>query len=164
MRLSRRQFAALALCGPFLASRETRGESSWRQGPPMPTPRSELTGAVLDGRVYAAGGIAQLGITPALQVFDPARDEWRRLPAVPQARHHAAMAELGGRLFLTGGFSRLPFGDDDAVGETWIYDPADDVWEAGPAMPGRRAAHAIVAWLGRLYVVGGVGEIGRAHV
>jgi N-acetylneuraminic acid mutarotase len=158
MRLSRRQFAALALAAPFLATRHSKGAGGWRSGPPMPTPRSELTGAALDGRIYAAGGVAQLGITPAMQVFDPAAGEWRRLSSVPQGRHHAAMAALGGRLVLTGGFDSLPFGAGDAVDETWIYDPGKDSWNAGLAMPGRRAAHAVAVIDNRLYVVGGVGD------
>ena len=139
MRLSRRQFAALAFAGPFLAARDGRGVAGWRSGPPMPTPRSELTGAVLGGRIYAVGGIAQLGITPAMQVFDSARGKWQRLASVPQGRHHAAMAAVGVRLILTGGFDSLPFGAGDAVNETWIYDPGRDSWAAGPPMPGRRA-------------------------
>jgi len=158
MRLSRRQFAALAFAGPFLATREGNGAEGWRSGPPMPTPRSELTGAALGGRIYAAGGIAQLGITPALQAFDPARAEWQRLASVPQGRHHGAMAALGGRLILTGGFDNLPFGAEDAVGETWIYNPIRDAWAAGPPMPGRRAAHAVAVVADRLYVVGGIGD------
>jgi N-acetylneuraminic acid mutarotase len=158
MRLSRRQFVALGLSTPFLATRHSDGAEGWRSGPPVPTARSELTGAALGGRVYAVGGIAQLGITPALQTFDPAGGEWRRLSSVPQGRHHAAMVALDGRLILTGGFDNLPFGPGDAVGETWIYDPDRDSWTSGPPMPGRRAAHAAAVVENRLYVVGGVGE------
>jgi N-acetylneuraminic acid mutarotase len=157
MRLSRRQFAALALAAPFLATHNSKGAGGWRSGPPMPTARSELTGATLGGRIYAADGVAQLGITPAMQLFDPAAGEWRPLSSVPQGRHHAAMAALGGRLILTGGFDNLPFGAGDAVDETWIYHPDKDSWRLGPAMPGRRAAHAVAVAGDRLYVVGGVG-------
>src|SRR5262245_22471739 len=159
MRLSRRRLAmaALAVAAPFLATRRGRAEG-WRSGPPMPTARSELTGAAVDGRIYAVGGIAQLGITPALQVFDPAASEWSRLASAPQGRHHAAMAALGGRLILTGGFDNLPFGADDAADETWIYDPGQDSWRSGPPMPGRRGAHAVAVSGARVFVVGGVGD------
>jgi N-acetylneuraminic acid mutarotase len=158
MRLSRRQFAVLALSVPYFASRADAGAGAWRAGPAMPTARSELSGTALAGRIYAVGGIAQLGITTALQVFDPAANEWRRLAPVPQGRHHAAMAALGGRLVVTGGYARLPFGETDAVDETWIYDPGRDSWMAGPPMPGRRAAHAVSVAGDRLYAVGGVGD------
>lgn len=158
MRLSRRQFAALALAGPFLTARDGRGAAGWRSGPPMLTARSELAGAALDGRIYAVGGIAQLGITPAMQVFDPARSEWQRLASVPEGRHHSSMAALSGRLILTGGFDSLPFGAEDTVDETWIYGPIRDAWAAGPPMPGRRAAHAVAVVADRLYVVGGIGD------
>src|SRR5262245_5431284 len=158
MRLSRRQFALAALSMPFIAARQSSAAGGWHSGPPMPTARSELTGAALDGRVYAVGGIAQLGITPAMQLFDPAAGEWRRIPSAPQGRHHAAMAALDGRLILTGGFDNLPFGAHDAVDETWIYDPDTDGWRSGPPMPGRRGAHAVVVIGERVIVAGGVGD------
>jgi hypothetical protein len=47
---------------------------TWSTGPPMPTPRYALAAAVIDGKLYAAGGrLPDSGGLPAmmLEVFDP---------------------------------------------------------------------------------------------
>ena len=132
-------------------------EGGWTAAAPMPLARSELNAAVADGRLYVAGGIAQLGATPALQVYDPTSDSWRSLAQMPEPRHHFGMASLDGRLYVSGGYRDLPFGADTARAEVWAYDVATDSWAEIADLPAPRAAHAMVALEGRLYVVGGVG-------
>jgi N-acetylneuraminic acid mutarotase len=117
-----------------------------------------LNAAVLDGQLYVAGGIAQLGATPALHVYDPAGGSWRSLAQMPEPRHHFGMAALDGRLYASGGYRDLPFGADTARAEVWAYDVEADSWSEIADLPAPRAAHAMVALDGRLYVVGGVGR------
>src|SRR5262245_48104850 len=143
---------ALVLAGEALAD-----EGAWHAATPMPLARSELAAAVLDGRLYVAGGIAQLGATRAFQVYDPADGSWRSLAPLPEARHHFGMAALDGRLYVSGGYPTLPFFDGDAEPQLWTYDPKLDRWRALAAMPTPRAAHAMAALDGHLYVAGGVG-------
>jgi N-acetylneuraminic acid mutarotase len=133
-------------------------QSGWTTAAPMPLARSELNAAVADGRLYVAGGIAQLGATPALQVYDPASDSWRSLTQMPEPRHHFGMAGLDGQLYVSGGYRDLPFGADTARDEVWAYDAGADKWTRIANLPAPRAAHAMVALDGRLYVVGGVGR------
>ena len=64
----------------------------------MPTARSELAAAALDGRIYAAGGIAQWGTTAAFEAYDPAMDRWEELPPLPEAVHHLAAAATNERI------------------------------------------------------------------
>jgi N-acetylneuraminic acid mutarotase len=123
----------------------------------MPLPRSELNAAVAGDRLYVAGGIAQLGATPAFQVYDPAGNSWRSLAQMPEPRHHFGMAALDGRIYVSGGYGDLPFGADTARAEVWAYDVEADRWSAMADLPAPRAAHAMVAVNGKLYVVGGVG-------
>jgi Kelch motif len=52
----------------------------WTRAAPMPTARSELAAAALDGRIYVAGGIARWGTTAAFEAYEPARDRWEELP------------------------------------------------------------------------------------
>lgn len=145
--------AALIAIEPTTAA----AQSGWGTVTSMPLARSELNAAVLDGRLYVAGGIAQLGATPALQVYDPAGDGWRSLAQMPEPRHHFGMAALDGRLYVSGGYRDLPFGADTARNEAWAYDVEADTWAEIADLPAPRAAHAMVALDGRLYVVGGVG-------
>lgn len=140
-----------------MVPRAVSAEMGWTVATPMPLARSELSAAVADGRLYVAGGIAQLGTSPAFQVYEPATDRWRSLAPLPEPRHHFGLAALDGRIYLTGGFHTLPFGADQAHRDTWVYDIAGDQWSRGADLPAGRAAHAMVASGDRLYVVGGVG-------
>jgi hypothetical protein len=151
-------FAAIAVAAVIaLMPRHPAAQSGWSTAAPMPLARSELNGAVLDDLLYAAGGIAQLGASPAFQVYDPDADSWRRLANLPEPRHHFGLAALDGRIYLSGGYRALPFSADSARAEVWAYDVARDRWFTRAALPSPRAAHAMVALGGRLYVVGGVG-------
>lgn len=132
-------------------------QGGWSTAAPMPLPRSELNAVAVDGRLYVAGGIAQLGTSPAFQAYDPATDSWTSLAPLPQPRHHFGLAALDGRIYLSGGFDTLPFGADQARRESWVYDIAADAWSRRADLPAGRAAHAMAAAHGRLYVVGGVG-------
>ena len=127
---------------------------TWAAGPPLPTPRGEVAAAVLDGRLYVAGGFGDPrgSHSRAFEAFDPATSSWKELALLPEGRDHAALTALDSRLYLTGGNTEV----FAARANLWIYDPAADRWSAGPLMPDRRSAHAAVGVDGRLYVVGGV--------
>jgi N-acetylneuraminic acid mutarotase len=126
---------------------------TWTKGPPLPQPLGEVTGAVLDGKLYVAGGFGlNRQQSAAFLVFDPKTNGWTELADLPEPRDHAALTAIGGRLFLTGG-------NGPALApraNLWIYSPAANRWSAGPPMPERRSAHAAVEMRGYLFVLGGV--------
>src|SRR5689334_22321409 len=69
---------------------------SWASGPPLPTPRGEVAGAVLDGRLYVAGGFGPDRMqVPTFEAFDPAMHAWTELAPLPAARDHAVLTALG---------------------------------------------------------------------
>jgi hypothetical protein len=55
---------------------------------PMPTARSGGGKAVIDGKIYVAGGRPPGG--SAFEVYDPATDTWEKLPDLPTQRNHLA--------------------------------------------------------------------------
>jgi N-acetylneuraminic acid mutarotase len=129
---------------------------AWAAVGPMPTPRSEVGGAALDGRIYVAGGFLANGDTsPAVEVYEPARDGWRAAAPLPEPRNHLALATVGGKLYATGGYAR---GLDRPTRDAWVYDPAANAWKPIAPLPLPRAAHAAAEANGRLVVVGGVGD------
>ena len=85
--------AGLAIAAPLPAAAQ-----GWTSAAPMPLARSELSAAVVEGRLYVAGGIAQLGASPAFQMYDPATNSWRSLAQLPEPRQHFGMAALDGRI------------------------------------------------------------------
>jgi N-acetylneuraminic acid mutarotase len=127
----------------------------WTRTAPMPTSRSELAAAALDGRIYAAGGIAQRGTTAAFEIYDPATDRWEELPPLLEAFHHLAAAATDDRIYVTGGYADLLF--SEITNRAWAYDPRARTWTRIADLPAPRAAHGMAAIEGKLYVVGGVG-------
>jgi hypothetical protein len=141
---------------PAAAQEDIPVQSAWSVGADMPTRRSELASALLDGRIYAAGGIGEnWTVRNEVERYDPATDTWEMVAPLPVGLHHFGMAALGGRVYVTGGYADMNFTADQAA--TYAYDPATNAWTTVAPMPVPRAAHAMVAIDGKLYVVGGVG-------
>lgn len=129
---------------------------TWTTARPVPTARSSATGAVIDGKLYVAGGrtttggITNLG---ALERYDPETDEWTELRPLPQPAGGLAGADLNGSLYVFGGEY---FGQGGGVYEhTWAYTPTTDEWTELPPMRTPRHGLAGAALNGRLYAIGG---------
>ena len=130
-------------------------QSPWMRAAPMPTARSEMAAAALDGRIYVAGGIAQWGTTAAFEAYDAALDRWEELPPLPEPGHHLAAAATDDRIYVTGGYTNLLF--SEITDRAWAYDAGARTWARIADLPAPRAAHGMAAIEGKLYVVGGVG-------
>ena len=80
---------------------------SWVTRTPMPTARSGLNTASLNGIIYAAGGEVQddkyLAAYRAFEAYDPASDTWWQLPSMLLPRHECIMAAIGNRIHVVGG-------------------------------------------------------------
>jgi N-acetylneuraminic acid mutarotase len=137
------------------AAAQSVSQGPWTRAAPMPTARSELAAAALDGRIYVAGGIAQWGTTAAFEAYDPATDRWEELPPLPEAVHHLAAAATNDRIYVTGGYTNLLF--SEITDRAWAYDPRERIWDRIADLLAPRAAHGMAAIEGKLYVVGGVG-------
>lgn len=131
-------------------------EKGWHMAPAMPSARSEVHAAILDGCIHVAGGIAGHGTTAAFECLDVAGNAWRKLAAAPVAVHHAPLAALAGRVWLSGGYTSLTFSFNDPV--LWAFDPTTNRWSTAAAMLGRRAAHVMAALGDSLIIAAGVGD------
>lgn len=80
---------------------------AWSTGSPMPTARSGLSTASLNGIIYAAGGEVQddkaLTAFRAFEAYHPASDTWWSLPPMLLPRHECIMAAVGNRIHVAGG-------------------------------------------------------------
>ncbi|MCH8008578.1 MAG: galactose oxidase [Chloroflexi bacterium] len=129
---------------------------SWRTGTDMPTPRTEVTSALLDGMVLVAGGFPiSGGHTDLVEAYDIAADSWSPLQPLPVELDHAGAASVGGKVYVVGGF--LNFGQGVLSSATYEYDPVGDSWTTRTPMPLARASAATVELDGLIYVLGGVG-------
>jgi non-specific serine/threonine protein kinase len=151
-RLSRSALAAvLGILAVACAVAATSG-GGWRDGARLPQARSEVAGAVFQGRIAVAGGFLQDGTSsPRVDLYDPVADRWTRLPDLPLGVNHAMAAGGGGRLYVLGGYA-------DREPQRFVVAWNGRRWLRLPPLPEPRAAGGAAFAGGRLYVVGGVGE------
>ncbi|PJA11829.1 MAG: hypothetical protein COX66_18825 [Elusimicrobia bacterium CG_4_10_14_0_2_um_filter_63_34] len=88
---------------------------------------------------------------------------WSAATALPAARHAHASAISGGRLYAAGG---VVSGTPSA--EVWRADILNNgtlgAWTAMTPLPAARESHALLAWGGRLYAIGGFEGAAKADV
>ena len=88
------------------------------------TPRSEIAGAALNGKIYIIGGFDETGqSTTAVEVYDPIPNKWTEAAPLPQPTDHTAAASYEGKLYVVGG----GYLSADALSDKlFIYDPTND--------------------------------------
>jgi N-acetylneuraminic acid mutarotase len=138
-------------------------DGTWAEAAPMLLYRSEHGAAVLGGKIYVVGGFSGnsnifVKVANEVEVYDPSANRWSSAPPLPDALHHLGMTATADALYVTGGY--MPSGE--AVATTWVYSTSDDEWRRAANMPSTRAAHASVAIDGKVYVIGGAGEVSTA--
>ena len=127
----------------------------WVARAPMPTARGGGGKAVIDGKIYVAGGRPPGG--NAFEVYDPATNTWEKLPDMPTQRNHLAMVAINGKIYVAGG----RFGPGAGAERTdilEIYDPATRRWSRGAPLPAPRGGITGAAHAGCMFVFGGEGE------
>jgi N-acetylneuraminic acid mutarotase len=128
--------------------------AGWKQGAPLPLPRTEVTGARLGSEIVVIGGYLADGRSSSrVDAYSPSRNRWRKLPDLPVAVNHAMAASYRGRLYVVGGYG----------GEVRASVFAGRRWRPLPNLPAPRAAAGAAIVRGKLYVVGGVAAAGLAR-
>ncbi len=145
--------------------------NAWKQLSDIPEPRYGHEAAMIDGKIYVAGGADRNGGKRIGWVYDPATDFWTQIASLNRARRFAASVvgsdPAGNPLwFVFGGDdpnTSIPLSDGevyDVRNDRWI--PLDDSFDLSTA----RTHAASVALNGKLYALGGavLSDDGRAYV
>jgi N-acetylneuraminic acid mutarotase len=120
----------------------------------MPTGRFGSPHAVIDGKLYVAGGCcvpATITRFTALEIFDPATNAWSTGAPIPTGVYAATAGAIGGMLYVAGGQQQ-----SGNIDKLQVYNPATDAWFDGPPMPARNAGSAGGVIGGKLYVATGM--------
>jgi N-acetylneuraminic acid mutarotase len=129
----------------------------WMTKASMPTARTYLGVAAINGILYAVGGHITGGaggaILATLEAYDPASNTWTTKAPMPTARYLLATAAVNGVLYAVGGTNSQSGNSDLATVEA--YDPASDTWTTKAPMPTARFGFRLAAINGILYAVGG---------
>ena len=107
--------------------------------------------AVIDGRIFVAGGAGGGMAGNELEAYDPAADRWSTLAPMSCARNHMGGGAIGGKLYVAGGRP----GNQSCVE---AYDPASNTWTPKAPMPTGRSGVAGAVVGSCLYVFGGEGN------
>lgn len=126
------------------------GQGRWTTKAPIPTPRSEVAVAEVNGKIYVLGGFSAKG-QAVHEEYDPAADRWRSRATMPQPLNHAGAVGLNGKLYMIGGYTEA----GRAIAATYEYDPATDKWRSLAPMPTARGALGVAVLDGKIYAVGG---------
>jgi len=108
--------------------------------------------AVLDGRIYVAGG-SRVDAVSDFAVYDPGADVWTALPALPAARYHAVGTAAGGRVLVVGGLGDVARSQPSP--EVLAFDPVARLWTRRADMPTARGGCAAGVIEGELVCAGG---------
>ena len=121
----------------------------WSSAAPLPSPRGGHAAVVLGGKIHVLGGGNDQTTLADHSVYDPATDTWSEAAPLPRTEGSPAAVVFGGKLYAIGG--RSGFSD---FGNVDVYDPATNEWHAGPGIPPRGTAGAVV-YRGAIYLFGG---------
>ena len=142
---------ALAVCSSCSAKVDRPG---WETVSSMDTARSEIHAAVLDGKIYVAGGIGFFRTLASCEVFDIASKTWSACPDLPRPLHHVAMASDDKKIYASGGYSSLPFAHDQDP-KLWTLKPGDPDWTELAVLPEAVGQHNMAYANDTLFLIGG---------
>jgi len=141
------------------AHAQTAGQGEWSTPMRLTTDRSEIGTALINGKVYVAGGNA-LGRqdSPLFQELDLATGSWRDLAPMPKGSSHLIMAALNGKVYVAGGFTANVH--RNPLDQFLEYDPAANQWRSLAPLSSPRGAVGLVAAGGMIHAIGGRGPDG----
>ena len=125
---------------------------TWIEGlTSMPTKRSGLTSAVVDGKIYCIGGYDDIYYLNTVEVYDPETNSWETKTSMPTKRSGLTSAVVDGKIYCIGGTTT-----SYTLSTVEMYDPETNSWETKTPMPNIRSGLTSVVVDGKIYCIGGV--------
>ncbi len=125
--------------------------SSWTVMKPMPTARGEFGVAVVNGKIYAMGGLNGNNLpVSAVEEYDPQTDGWTSKMPMPTPRSDFAIAVYLNKIYVIGGTVGNGY-----VGNNEVFDPISNSWETRASMPMPRADLSANVVNDTIYLIGG---------
>lgn len=124
--------------------------AEWRSLPDAPTARLMMAWAVLDGKIWIAGGIRDGETLSTVETYDPATGAWQPQPDLPIPLHHATATVYRGEVVVIGGAS-----ESLAEASDKVFAFRNGSWTELPPLQHGRAASAAAVFGDTLMVFGG---------
>ncbi|KAL7064932.1 hypothetical protein AAHC03_05874 [Spirometra sp. Aus1] len=123
----------------------------WEVVESMSTQRSRIAVVVLNGCLYAIGGLDGTSRLNTVERFDPKTGVWHRVASMNYRRSALGAAVLNGRIYVCGGYDGVA-----SLRTCEVYNPEQNRWQVIPSMTECRSAGGVVALAdGRLFAIGG---------
>ncbi|MCZ2809402.1 MAG: hypothetical protein O2V44_08615 [Candidatus Bathyarchaeota archaeon] len=129
-------------------------EDSWTSKAPMQEAKGSLGVAVVNGKIYAIGGVGLIQYLSTNEEYDPVTDTWTFKEPMPTPRAYFGIAVYQNKIYVIGGTAERDSGWSP-TGANVIYDPATDTWETKASMPTPRIGVQASVVDGKIYLVGG---------
>ncbi len=126
-------------------------ESSWTTMTPMLTARGGFGVAVVDGKIYAIGGLTGGDLPVSItEEYNPQTNEWTSKTPMPTPRSGFAITVYQNKIYVIGGSVGYGY-----VGNNEVYDPISNTWETKTSMPTPRADLCANLVNDEIYLIGG---------
>ncbi len=119
------------------------------------TPRHENSFVQAGDKFYLMGGRES---AQTVDIYDYTSDSWESLVnSAPFEFNHFQAVEYQGLIWVIGAFKTNTFPSETVAEFVWAFDPADQIWIQGPAIPAarRRGSGGLVVYNNKFYLVGG---------
>ena len=117
---------------------------------PMPTARGGLGVAVLNGKIYAIGGLNGDVPLSTTEEYNPVTNQWTTKAPMPTHRSGFAITVYKNKIYVIGGTIGNGY-----VGNNEAYDPITNTWETKASMPTPRADLCTNLVNDKIYLIGG---------
>lgn len=135
---------------------EAQNEFHWKTLPEMPTPRTEVTSAIIGNEIYVIGGFEEGRVTSdVVEIFNVMNNTWRIGYPLPVPLHHAVAIGFEENIYVFGGYMDGWI----AVDTTYIFNTEDEVWKEGQNMPRAKAAFTAQVINKKIFTIGGASTI-----
>ena len=130
----------------------TAGGRRWTAAGNLTDSRQSHSAAVLDGALYAAGGLdANDRILASAERYDARTKAWAAIAPMRTARYYHGLAALRGLLYAVGGLDA----SFSVLASVETYDPSTGAWGAAARLPSPRERFGLAVVHGSLVVLGG---------
>jgi hypothetical protein len=138
-----------------IAERYDPATNTWETLANMSAARQAVACAVLNGKLYAIGGV---GLS-SVEVFDPSTDSWSTGIALPSEVRHGTAITVNDKIYLIGG--RNASGQN--INQALCFDPSTSQWTAKANMPTARHGMKLVWFENRIWAIGGSDVSGKVE-
>jgi len=131
----------------------------WTTKASMQVARANLGAAVVNGQIYAIGGVLDppswIQCTNVNEKYDPETNTWSFQTSMPTPRASFAIAVCDNKIYCIGGTTGVKDGKYVTSNTNEVYDPETNSWSTKASMPTARIGVNANVIDGKIYLIGG---------